>query len=100
NMAEMALRVANADPGDLALIKAASGILLVVFCAKAALLPMYVWLPRTYKYAPAAVAALFTVMTKVGVYAVLRVFSLVFGSEAGPLAGWAWAWLLPFGLAT
>jgi multicomponent K+:H+ antiporter subunit D len=100
NMAEMALRVASADPGDLALIKAASGILLVVFCAKAALLPMYVWLPRTYKYAPAAVAALFTVMTKVGVYAVLRVFSLVFGSEAGALAGWAWAWLLPVGLAT
>jgi multicomponent K+:H+ antiporter subunit D len=100
NMAEMALRVAGAEPGDLALIQAASGILLVVFCAKAALLPMYVWLPRTYKYAPAAVAALFTVMTKVGVYAVLRVFSLVFGSEAGPLAGWAWAWLLPVGLAT
>jgi multicomponent K+:H+ antiporter subunit D len=100
NMAEMALRVAGAEPGDLALIQAASGILLVVFCAKAALLPMYVWLPRTYKYAPAAVAALFTVMTKVGVYAVLRVFSLVFGSEAGALAGWAWAWLLPVGLAT
>jgi multicomponent K+:H+ antiporter subunit D len=100
NMAEMALRVANAEPGDVALIQAASGILLVVFCAKAALLPMYIWLPRTYKYAPAAVAALFTVMTKVGVYAVLRVFSLVFGNEAGPLAGWAWAWLLPVGLAT
>jgi multicomponent K+:H+ antiporter subunit D len=45
NMAEMALRVANAEPEDLALIQAASGILLVVFCAKAALLPMYLWLP-------------------------------------------------------
>jgi multicomponent K+:H+ antiporter subunit D len=43
------------------------------------------------------VAALFTVMTKVGVYAVLRVFTLVFGDEAGALAGWAWAWLLPVG---
>jgi multicomponent K+:H+ antiporter subunit D len=45
------------------------------------------------------VAALFTVMTKVGVYAVLRVYTLVFGSEAGALAGWAWDWLLPAGLA-
>jgi multicomponent K+:H+ antiporter subunit D len=100
NMAEMALRVAEAPEGDRALLQAASGILLVVFCGKAALLPMYVWLPRTYKYAPAAVAALFTVMTKVGVYAVLRVFSLVFGSQAGPMANWAWDWLLPIGLVT
>ncbi|GAB3735192.1 monovalent cation/H+ antiporter subunit D [Luteimonas pelagia] len=100
NMAEMALRVADAPEGDRALLQAASGILLVVFCGKAALLPMYVWLPKTYKYAPAAVAALFTVMTKVGVYAVLRVFSLVFGAQAGPMAGWAWDWLLPLGLVT
>ncbi|WP_407352717.1 monovalent cation/H+ antiporter subunit D [Luteimonas sp. R10] len=100
NMAEMALRVAEADPGDAALIQAASGILLVVFCAKAALLPLYLWLPETYARAPAAVAALFTVMTKVGAYAVLRVYALVFGSEAGALAGWAWDWLLPAGIAT
>ncbi|MEZ0470876.1 monovalent cation/H+ antiporter subunit D [Luteimonas salinilitoris] len=100
NMAEMALRVAEADPGDVALIQAASGILLVVFCAKAALLPLYLWLPETYARAPAAVAALFTVMTKVGVYAVLRVYALVFGSEAGALAGWAWDWLLPAGIVT
>jgi multicomponent K+:H+ antiporter subunit D len=100
NMAEMAQRVGNAPAGDVALIRAASGILLVVFCAKAALLPMYLWLPLAYARAPAAVAALFAVMTKVGVYAVLRVFTLVFGSEAGALAGWAWPWLLPAGIAT
>ncbi|MDH5823027.1 monovalent cation/H+ antiporter subunit D [Luteimonas sp. RD2P54] len=100
NMAEMSLRVAAADPADVALIQAASGILLVVFCAKAALLPLYLWLPETYSHAPAAVAALFTVMTKVGVYAVLRVYTLVFGSEAGALAGWAWDWLLAAGIAT
>jgi multicomponent K+:H+ antiporter subunit D len=100
NMAEMALRVGQADPGDLALIQAAGGILLVVFCAKAALLPLYLWLPETYARSPAAVAALFTVMTKVGLYAVLRVYTLVFGSEAGALAGWAWDWLLPAGAGT
>ena len=100
NMAEMALRIGAADAQDVALIRAASGILLVVFCAKAALLPLYLWLPETYSRAPAAVVALFTVMTKVGVYAVLRVYSLVFGEGTGELAGWAWAWLLPAGLVT
>jgi multicomponent K+:H+ antiporter subunit D len=82
------------------LIRAASGILLVVFCAKAALVPLYLWLPSAYSRAPAAVAALFAVMTKVGVYAVLRVYTLIFGSGAGELAGWAWAWLLPAGAVT
>src|SRR5690606_23946730 len=78
NMAEMAHRVANADPANLPLIRAASGILLVVFCAKAALVPLYLWLPNAYSRAPAAVAALFAVMTKVGIYAVLRVYTLMF----------------------
>ena len=100
NMAEMALRIANAPPQDLAMLRAASGILLVVFCAKAALLPLYLWLPETYSRAPAAVVALFTIMTKVGVYAVLRVYSLLFGEGSGALDGWAWDWLLPAGIIT
>lgn len=105
NMAEMAARVAAADPANVALIRAASGVLLVVFCAKAALAPLYLWLPNAYSRAPAAVAALFAVMTKVGLYAVLRVYTLVFGdlaldTPAAALADWAWAWLLPAGLVT
>jgi multicomponent K+:H+ antiporter subunit D len=101
NMAEMALRVANAPAEDLVLLRAASGILLVVFCAKAALLPLYLWLPETYSRAPAAVVALFAVMTKVGVYAVLRVYSLVFGQDSSAAhGGWAWDWLLPAGIVT
>ncbi len=100
NMAEMALRVAAIAPEDAALVRAAAGILLVVFCSKAALLPLYLWLPQTYTRAPAAVAALFAVMTKVGVYAVLRVYTLVFGADAGALGGWAFDWLLPAAIAT
>ncbi|CAN5725011.1 monovalent cation/H+ antiporter subunit D [soil metagenome] len=100
NMAEMALRVAAAAPADIALIRAGAGLLLVVFCTKAALVPLYLWLPLAYSRAPAAVAALFVVMTKVGVYAALRVYTLVFGSEAGALAGWAWPWLLWGGIVT
>ena len=89
NMAEIAVRVAEVPAQDLALVQAAAGLLLVVFCAKAALLPMYLWLPQTYTHAPAAVAALFAIMTKVGLYAVLRAGTLAFGA-AGPLDGFAW----------
>ncbi|MEO8010824.1 MAG: monovalent cation/H+ antiporter subunit D, partial [Dokdonella sp.] len=100
NMAEMAARVGAADPGDQAMIRAASAILLVVFCSKAALLPLYLWLPETYSRAPAAVVALFTVMTKLGVYAVLRVYTLVFAAGAGESGSWAWPWLLGAGVVT
>ncbi len=95
NMAELAVRVAELPARDVALAKAILGLLLVVFCAKAALLPLYLWLPETYTRAPAAVAALFVIMTKIGIYAVLRVGSLLLGEPAGPLAGYGWDWMLP-----
>ncbi|TDK24473.1 monovalent cation/H+ antiporter subunit D [Luteimonas aestuarii] len=100
NMAEIAVRIREVPPQDLAMVRAAAGLLLVVFCAKAALLPMYLWLPDTYARAPAAVAALFTIMTKVGLYAMLRVTTLVFGEDAGALAGFGRDVLLAFGLVT
>ena len=99
NMAEMAVRVAQLQGSDAAMVQAAAGILLVVFCGKAALLPMYLWLPPTYTYAPAAVAALFAIMTKVGLYAVLRMGHLSFGA-GGPLDGFAWPALLVLGAVT
>ena len=100
NMAEMALRISQAGPEKTTMLRAAGGLLLVVFCAKAALLPLYTWLPETYSRAPAMVAALFSIMTKVGLYAVLRVGTLLFGNEAGELQGLAWKWLLPAGILT
>ncbi|MCK7595097.1 monovalent cation/H+ antiporter subunit D [Pseudomarimonas salicorniae] len=95
NMAELAERIATAPAENLPWIAAAGGLLLVVFCAKAALFPLALWLPETYTRTPAPVVALFAVMTKLGVYAVLRVYSVMFGAEAGPLAGYIWPWLLP-----
>ena len=100
NMAELAARVATVAPQDRVLLQSAAGLLLVVFCAKAAVLPLYLWLPATYGRAQPAVAALLVIMTKVGAYAVLRVFSLLFGAQAGELSGFAWDWLLPAGIAT
>ena len=100
NMAEMAARVAEVPAGDLALVEAAAGLLLVVFCAKAALLPMYLWLPQTYTQAPAAVAALFAIMTKVGAYSILRLYVLAFGPDAGASSLLAAQWLLPAAMLT
>jgi multicomponent K+:H+ antiporter subunit D len=95
NMAEMAERVASAPAQNLPFIAAAGGLLLVVFCAKAALFPLALWLPETYTRTPAPVLALFAIMTKLGVYAVLRVYSVMFGADAGELAGYVWPWILP-----
>jgi multicomponent K+:H+ antiporter subunit D len=100
NMADLAQRVAVAGPADAGLLQAAGLLLLLVFALKAALLPLYFWLPAAYSAASAPVAALFAIMTKVGVYGILRVYSLIFGDQAGLLANLADAWLWPLALAT
>ncbi|SFT69836.1 monovalent cation/H+ antiporter subunit D [Halomonas saccharevitans] len=100
NMADLALQVAAAPPGDAPLLAAASMVLLVVFGIKAAILPLLFWLPRAYSASSAPVAALFAIMTKVGVYAILRVFLLVFGLGEAPVNAAAWQWLWPLALAT
>jgi multicomponent K+:H+ antiporter subunit D len=53
-------------------------LLFTVFGIKAAMLPVGFWLPKTYAVATTPVAALFTIMTKVGIYAILRVNGTVF----------------------
>jgi multicomponent K+:H+ antiporter subunit D len=100
NMAELSQRIAEVPASHLTLVKATLGLLLLVFCSKAALMPLYLWLPEAYARAPAAVAALFAIMTKVGLYAVLRVSTLWFGEDAGPMAGYGSTWLLWAGIAT
>jgi multicomponent K+:H+ antiporter subunit D len=100
NMADLALRVAAAPPENAALIKSAGLLLLVVFCVKAALLPLYFWLPDTYAAATAPVAALFAIMTKVGIYAIARMYTLVFGADAGAAAHLAQPWLAWLAMGT
>lgn len=100
NMADMAHKVRDLDEDQLALVKAGGLLLLLVFSLKAALLPVHFWLPRTYSAASAPVAALFAIMTKVGIYSIYRVHTLVFGPEAGDLASLAQPWLWTFSLLT
>ena len=100
NMADMAQRMERLPADRTLLVHAAALLLLVVFFVKAALLPLYFWLPATYGAACAPVAALFAIMTKVGVYAVLRVTTLIFGESGGPAAMAAWPWLPALAMAT
>jgi multicomponent K+:H+ antiporter subunit D len=93
NLADMSQRIQALGPADATLARAGAWLLLTVFGLKAALLPLYLWLPATYAAASPPVAALFAVMTKVGIYAVLRVFTMVFGADAGPLSEVVFPWI-------
>jgi multicomponent K+:H+ antiporter subunit D len=100
NLADLALRVPEAARQAGPLVRAAALLLLVVFGLKAAAFPLYLWLPRSYAAAAAPVAALFALMTKVGVYSIVRVHGVVFGPEAGEAALVAGPWLTGAALAT
>jgi multicomponent K+:H+ antiporter subunit D len=73
---------------------------MVVFAVKAALFPVQFWLPATYANAPAPVAALFAIMTKVGAYAILRVHTTAFGPGIPGTEGLAATWLFPAAIVT
>lgn len=100
NMADMAIRVAELPAEREGLVTAGALMLLVVFGLKAAILPLYFWLPKAYASAPAPVAALFAIMTKVGIYAILRVYTLLFGDSAGGLEALEQPWVWWLSLAT
>ncbi len=100
NMADIAQKIALLEGDDAIIARVGGMLLLVVFGLKSALLPLYFWLPQAYANTTGSVAALFAIMTKVGVYAIVRVFTLIFGADAGDAAllGYDWLWWL--GLAT
>lgn len=100
NMADMAVKVGQLEGETATLAKTGALFLLVVFGLKAAMLPMHFWLPRTYASASAPVAALFAIMTKVGIYSIFRVYTVIFGDHAGELANIATPWLWPLALLT
>jgi len=79
---EMA-RLASVVPGDPAAIAALS-LVVVAVATKAALVPLHGWLPRAYVHASPAVTALFSaLLTKVGVYVLYRLTSLVLADVPG-----------------
>ena len=78
NMAHLSQRLALAAETDPWLVVAASVLLLLSFGLKAAVFPLYFWLPASYHTPSPAVSAIFAgLLTKVGVYALIRVFTVV-----------------------
>jgi multicomponent K+:H+ antiporter subunit D len=101
NLADAARRLPLVPAADAALVRTALALLVVVFLLKAAVLPLSLWLPQAYPAASPPVAALFAVMTKVGLYALLRVSAAAMPADAGPAAsGLLDPWLSVLGLGT
>jgi len=100
NMADLAQRVTLVSAEETVGIRVAAVLLLLVFAIKAALVPLHFWLPSSYAEAPAPVAALFAIMTKVGAYAIIRVYTMIFPPELEVTSGLHDLWLLPAALVS
>lgn len=100
NMADLAEKVPQVAATDQALLATGALLLLTVFAIKSAMVPLHWWLPPAYGSTSPPAAALFAIMTKVGAYSIIRVYTLIFGAGAGPLADITAPWILPAGLVT
>jgi len=79
NMAQLSQRMGEIDPGTQLVLQL---MLLVAFGIKAAVFPLHAWLPDSYPTAPAPVTAVFAgLLTKVGVYAIIRMQTLIFPDD-------------------
>jgi multicomponent K+:H+ antiporter subunit D len=100
NMADLALRIPEVPESDRMLLEAGAAVLGIAFLVKAGMWPLSFWLPTAYTAAAAPVAAILAVLSKVGVYILLRLSLLLFGAEAGASSGFGSSWLLVGGMAT
>ena len=98
NMADLALKAGLLSGGDRLLFEAAVAILGVAFLIKSAAWPLNYWLIATYSNTSAPVAGMFSIMTKVGVYVLLRIGSLLL--PTGAPAAFSGDWMFPVGIAT
>lgn len=100
SMADIAAKLPSVAAQDRGLLHAGAAILAVAFLTKAAIWPLNFWLTPAYLAASAPVAALFALMTKVGIYTLLRLSTLFFSADAGPSAHFGSSLLVYGGLAT
>ena len=100
NMADLAARTPNIALQDLGLFHVGAAVLAVAFLIKSAAWPLGFWLAPTYSAASAPAAAILAILSKVGIYVVLRLGSLVFSPVAGASAGFGLELLFAAGEAT
>lgn len=100
NMADLATKLAALAPQERTLVETGAAVLGIAFLVKAGMWPLGFWLPTAYAAATPPVAAVFAILTKVGIYIIIRLHLLVFGTAAGASAGFGQSWLLAGGMAT
>ncbi|MBO9652290.1 MAG: monovalent cation/H+ antiporter subunit D [Variovorax sp.] len=100
NMADLGVKIAQINPADRGLVHAAAAILATAFFAKAGAWPLNFWLVPAYSSAVSPVGAVFALLTKLGIYALLRLWTLMFAPDTGPSAGFGQPVLIAMGLAT
>ncbi|HXG52924.1 MAG TPA: Na+/H+ antiporter subunit D [candidate division Zixibacteria bacterium] len=92
NMADLSVKLK--EPAHRGLITTVAMLFFVAFGIKAAAFPLFFWLPASYHTPPVAVSAIFSaLLTKVGVYSLIRTFTLLFVGEPG----YTHAWILVVG---
>lgn len=100
NVADIAQKISSLSESQLLLTNISGALLLVVFGLKSAMLPLHFWLPKTYAAASAPIAALFAIMTKVGIYCIFRVYTTVYGDFAGGLSHFVTPIIWPLAIAS
>ncbi len=100
NMADLARQWREGAVGDRALYEVGGAVLGIAFLAKAGMWPLCFWLPRAYSAASAPAGAMFAVLTKVGVYAILRIGTLFLGADVAASPSPGTPWLVVAGMGT
>lgn len=100
SMAQLSNLMVTLPEADRPLLHVGAAMLGLAFLVKAGIYPLSFWLPTAYMAGAAPVAAMFAIMTKVGVYIILRLTMLAFGVNSGTSAGFAAEVLIALGLAT
>ena len=100
NMADLARQWREGIIADRTLYEVGGAILGIAFLAKAGMWPLCFWLPRAYSAASAPAGALFAVLTKVGVYAILRIGTLFLGADVAASPSPGTPWLVVAGMGT
>ncbi|TNM60972.1 monovalent cation/H+ antiporter subunit D [Aliirhizobium smilacinae] len=98
NMADLAARIPEMEADRRMLMEAGAGVLGIAFLIKAGMWPLCFWLPTAYSAAAAPVAGIFAILSKLGIYIILRLTTLLF--DSGPSAGFGSTVLLYGGMAT
>ncbi|MFT0546796.1 monovalent cation/H+ antiporter subunit D [Allopusillimonas ginsengisoli] len=98
NMAELAIRAGLLEGGQRQLFETGAAILGIALLIKAAAWPLNFWLPAAYANASPPVGGIFAIMTKVGIYALVRIGSLLL--PTGAPAAFGGEWMFPLGMAT